>query len=266
MRKMLLTIALIAMIIIFGVVAVNGINIGNITVWGFNQIKEENQNLKDKNDKLSNLVDKEYPRAISTVAESEKQLKATKEEYESQIALNSNSETSIAVATEKYEIEYLWTKIGNHAKDNDVDMKIDLTSSSVGTGYYKLNFTVTGSYVGITDFIYAIENDSKLGFKIDNFIMTQNTETTTTSSSKTNGTANSKVAEVKATFSCDEVGINIQSIEKQTVTQSQNTTNTTNTTKTTSSSSAKSNTTSSTTSTGTATKAASNAIDEATGE
>lgn len=263
MRKILLTIALVAMIIIFGVVAVNGIHIGNLTVLGFTQIKEENKNLKDKNDKLSNLIDVEYPKAVASVEDAEKQLKTTKEEYESQIALNSNSGAGYAAATEKYEIEYLWTKIGNHAKDNDVDMKIDLTNSSVGTGFYKLNFTVTGSYVGITDFIYAIENDTKLGFKIDDFVMTQNT-LTTTSSSKSNTTENSKVAEVKATFSCDEVGINIQSIEKQTDTQEEKTA--TNTTNTTSANTSKSNTTSGTTSTANATKAASNAIDEAVGE
>ena len=253
MRKMLLTIALVAMIIIFGVVAVNGINIGNITVWGFNQIREGKQYLKDKNDKLTNLVDTEYPKQIEAVAESETQLKTAKEEYESQVALNSDSENGFTAATEKYEIEYLWTKIGNHAKDNDVEMKIDLTNSSIGTGYYKLNFTVTGSYVGITDFIYAIENDSKLGFKIDDFVMTQNTQTNT-SSDKNSEVEDSKVTEVKATFSCDEVGINIQSIEKQADTQEEE-----DTTNTTSDNTSKSNTTSDT-------KTASNLLDEETDE
>lgn len=257
MRKMLLTIALIAMIIIFGNVAINGLDKGDLTIWGISQIKEENENLKNKNNNLSNLVNVEYPKALASIKESEKQLKASKDEYESQIALNSSYETNFFVATEKYEIEYLWTKIGNHAKDNDVDMKIDLTNSNIGTGYYKLNFTVTGTYVGVTDFIYSIENDSKLGFKIDSFVMTQN-EVTTTSSSKNNVTESSSgVAEVKATFSCDEVGINIQSIEKQTSTQSQTTT---------SSSSSTSNTANSTTSTAQATKVASDLIDEKTGE
>ena len=34
-----------------------------------------------------------------------------------------------------------------------------------------LNFTVTGEYIDITNFIYSIENDDKLKFEISNFTM-----------------------------------------------------------------------------------------------
>ncbi len=118
-------------------------------------------------------------------------------------------------------------------------MKIDLTNSSMGQGYYKLNFTAIGSYVGITDFIYSIENDSKLGFKIDNFVMTQNDESTSKSS---NTTKKANQTLVKATFSCDEVAINIKSIEQNTDTNT-DTKNNTNTTNTTENNTTKSNTT-----------------------
>ena len=37
---------------------------------------------------------------------------------------------------------------------------------------YNIGFTVTGKYSNITQFIYDIENDSKLGFKIEDFNMT----------------------------------------------------------------------------------------------
>ena len=190
MRKILLIVLSVIVVILFGVVYFKGIHIGSTNVLGLNEIKQENQKVKDKNNQLSSKVDTEYPNAVKAVETAEKSLKTTKEEYESQIALSTNPETGYIATTEKYEIEFLWTKLGNHAKDNDVDMKIELTNSSTATGLYKLNFTVTGSYVGITDFIYAIENDSKLGFKIDNFVMTQGT----------------------ATFSCDEIAINLQSV------------------------------------------------------
>lgn len=232
MRKIIFIILTVIMVIVMGVVAVNGIGFAN--VLGIKQIKEENQKIKSKNDELSNLIDVKYPNEVQSLEEAEKQLKTTKEEYESQIALNADSGTGYLATTEKYEIEFLWTRIGNHALDNDVDIKIDLTNSST-SGLYKLNFEVTGSYVGITDFIYSIENDSKLGFKIDNFVATANVVTTTSDT-------DNKVAAVKATFSCDEVGINVQSIESQTSTSSDtttnataetNNTNTTNTTNTT---------------------------------
>ena len=231
MRKILFITATIVMIFIFGFVLVKGFEMGDLIVFGYSAIKDRNEDVKKQNDELTEMVEVKYPNELKTVDEAEKALKSKKEEYESLIALGSEDGSGYTAAIEKYEIEYLWTRIGNHAKDNDVDMKIDLTNSSMGSGFYKLNFTITGSYVGITDFIYSIENDSRLGFKIDNFVMTPDGS-----------------AQVKATFSCDEIGINLQSIDTQTAssptqtteknttgntTNSSNTANTTNSTNTT---------------------------------
>lgn len=220
MRKVLFITATIVMIFIFGFVLVKGFEMGDLTVFGYNAIKQRNEEVKKQNDELTEMVEVKYPNELKTVDEAEKALKSKKEEYESLIALGSEDGSGYTAAIEKYEIEYLWTRIGNHAKDNDVDMKIDLTNSSMGSGFYKLNFTITGSYVGITDFIYSIENDSRLGFKIDSFVMTPDGG-----------------SQVKATFSCDEIGINLQSIDTQNATSPSqtagNTTNTSNTTNTT---------------------------------
>lgn len=220
MRKVLFITATIVMIFIFGFVLVKGFEMGDLTVFGYNAIKQRNEDAKKQNDELTEMVEVKYPNTLKTVDDAEKALKSKKEEYESLIALGSEEGSGYTAAIEKYEIEYLWTRIGNHAKDNDVDMKIDLTNSSMGSGFYKLNFTITGSYVGITDFIYSIENDSRLGFKIDNFVMTPDGG-----------------SQVKATFSCDEIGINLQSIDTQNATSPSqtagNTTNTSNTTNTT---------------------------------
>lgn len=70
-------------------------------------------------------------------------------------------------------------------------MDIKANTTSQATGYYDLNFEATGSYVSVTDFIYDIENDSSLGFKIEGFKMAPGG----------NG--------VKATFICTNIAINI---------------------------------------------------------
>ena len=57
--------------------------------------------------------------------------------------------------------------------------------------YYDLNFVATGDYVGITDFIYDIENDSSLGFKIEGFKMEPDGD------------------RVKTSFNCTNIAINI---------------------------------------------------------
>ena len=41
--------------------------------------------------------------------------------------------------------------------------------AGVDASKYNLNFTVRGPYIGISDFIYSIENDPVLGFKIESF-------------------------------------------------------------------------------------------------
>ena len=61
-----------------------------------------------------------------------------------------------------------------------------------------MKFTATGEYVGITDFIYDIENDSSLGFKIEEFKLLP--ATTQQSDGKTN---------LSATFTCKNIAINI---------------------------------------------------------
>ena len=75
--------------------------------------------------------------------------------------------------TKTYTIEYLWSQVGNHATKEGVVTKMELTSSNLSeTGYKNLNFTVTGNYLAITNFISDLENDTSLDFTIDNFDMT----------------------------------------------------------------------------------------------
>ena len=101
-----------------------------------------------------------------------KKLKEEKQNYQDMTAISSDGETQAVNQIEKYEIETLWVKLGNHATSEGVVMKMDVTSGSSGAqGSYNLNFTVTGGYVEIEDVISSIENDSTLGFKIEEFKM-----------------------------------------------------------------------------------------------
>ena len=91
----------------------------------------------------------------------------------------------------------MWTKIGNFARDENVVIKMDLVQSGSSSNLYTLNFTVTGEYSSITNFIYDIENDSKLGFKIDEFKM---------------GAADAST--LSATFSCKEIPIIVGTVDQ----------------------------------------------------
>ena len=112
-------------------------------------------------------------------------------------------------------------RIENHAKSEGVTMKMLVTRSSSGAeNAYDLNFTATGTYTGIEEFVTGIEDDSKLGFKIENFSMV---------ASSNNG------EEVEATFVCKNITIKGLSNSTVTTTTTQVDTTNTNTTNTNSS-------------------------------
>lgn len=69
-------------------------------------------------------------------------------------------------------------KLGSYATKEGVTLKWDVSSTGVNNKY-TLNFTTTGSYVGVISYIYALENDSDLAFRIENFKMTASGENVT---------------------------------------------------------------------------------------
>lgn len=66
--------------------------------------------------------------------------------------------------------------------------------------HYNLKFTATGSYISITDFISAIENDTILGFKIEEFKMVPNIIEDKTNKNNSGNT-------LKGTFTCKNIAI-----------------------------------------------------------
>jgi len=206
MRKILLALVMCLILVISIIVIAIGINAGIISVWGVKQIRQENFDIDKSNAELKETVEKAYPNAVKGIEKNAKDMQTSKTEYESKVILLSNSE--YYMQTEEYEIEFLWTKIGNYAVDNNVEMKIEVTKSNL-EGRYDLNFTVDGDYSNITQFIYDIENDSKLGFKIENFKMVSGA----TQSSSDSEESKDKKYGVKGTFSCKEIKLNINEEE-----------------------------------------------------
>ena len=74
-----------------------------------------------------------------------------------------------------YDVDFLWTAIGNYGTEEGISLKFDITrsmSSYLESQNYTmcdLKFTVSGEYIALTDFIYDLEDDNKLGFEISDF-------------------------------------------------------------------------------------------------
>lgn len=224
MRKVLLSVLAVLILIATIFFMVNGLN--KINVKGFSGLDEKNNQVENKILELSNAITVKYTQAESNQKATANKLIDSKTEYENQAYLSNTYKSSYASKLETYDIDYLWTKLGNYAKEEGVVIKIDVTSSSASSNLYDLNFTVAGTYVGATDFIYDIENDSKLGFKIDNFAMSSNT-----------------TAEVTASFICKDIPIKVGDVEATSNAESsENTTNNKPSSKTTNRTNAASNT------------------------
>lgn len=204
MRKILFILLIILLLVGAGLTISNGFELGNFQVWGVKSIIAENETIDNKNQELSDLVSSTYPSSLAKLNIESETLASTKKEYEDTAILVSNSK--YYMQTEKYEIEFLWTKIGNYAQDNNVQIKIDVVNSSA-EGLYDLKFIIAGEYIDVTQFIYDIENDSKLGFKIEDFSMIAVIE-------KDEETGKDKIVGVQGTFLCKEIGINIETIDK----------------------------------------------------
>lgn len=170
MRKILLMIIII-LLLVFGYVSLTkGIQIGGLQISSIMQIDENSKLLETKTEELNSLIDLEYPKKMTELKEASNKMQDAKKKYLDETNLSTDEEIQNALQIESYDIERLWAKLGNHATSEGVNLKLVLNSSLSGSKDTKdLAFTVDGSYIGITNFVYAIEDDSELDFRIYNF-------------------------------------------------------------------------------------------------
>lgn len=169
MRKILI-IVLIVLLLIAGYFSIfKGLNIFGVEIPSVFRIKDKSDNLDVQLEKLSTLTSVDRPKAMNDLNTSAKQLVIAREEYNDKVLYSSEEEIRQATQGIEYEMEYLWTKVGNHATKNGIILKMTVGGSSSGiSGLYDLSFVATGKYVSISEFIAALENDSSLNFKIEN--------------------------------------------------------------------------------------------------
>ena len=214
MRKILLSLVTIFLLGFAIYIAIYGLNLGSIEIKSIPAIKEENAKLEQKITNASKLRNTDYTQSIASLENAYKKLMTEKDNYEQMLALgvDENGETLNKIA--EYETEKLWVTLGNYAKKEGVDWKMDVTSNNSISKTYDLNFTVTGGYIQIIDFLYDMERDTTLVFKIENFKMVPGSTTD----------------ELVATFTCKDIKVNIsENLNTTTTNENTNTNTSTNT-------------------------------------
>ena len=226
--KKLLILILIALLVLLGYfIIIQGVGTeGSLQILGIKGIQAKNAELEQKIQEATSLAEKDYQSVLSEIKQNTQSFEDAKKRYEDNVIINEGGE--VETLSKPYDIETLWVRLGNHATSqgaNIQEMKVN-NSTTGAEGTYDLDFTITGSYICITDFISAIENDSTLGFKIEEFNM------------RPSG------SELQATFTCKDISINKDELnENVVVTTTDNTTNNTNATGNTSNTTNTTNTT-----------------------
>lgn len=177
MRKILLGLIAILLAAFAVYIAYNGTAIAGIEINSISAIKEENVKLDKKIENASKLRNTDYPQNVSLLENAYKKLVTEQESYEQILALGVDENGQTLNKIQEYEIERIWVVVGNYAKKQGVDLKLDVTSNNSISGTYDLKFTVTGGYIQITDFLYDVERDTTLAFKIENYKMVPGSST-----------------------------------------------------------------------------------------
>jgi len=221
MRKLLLGMIAIILLAFSVYIAIYGVSLGGLEINSIPAIKEENAKLETKIQNATKLRNTDYAQKTSLLDKSYKKLISEKESYEQILALGVDENGQPLNKIQEYEVEKIWITMGNYAKKQGVDLKLDVTSNNSISKTYDLNFSVLGGYVQITDFLYDIERDATLVFKLENFKLVpgENTEV------------------LLGTFTCKDVKLNVTesnsssaSTSKDKITTNDTKTNTTNTT------------------------------------
>lgn len=173
MKKLLISVLIVLLIVLAYFAIFQGISLGIINILSVKQVSEKNDELDNQISQANMLIKKEYPTKQENLSSEVSTLLKRKEEYFNIAKISTESEIEKANTEETYLLEYLWVRVGRHARFKGVNIEMVFSSANAGEqNMQDLKFTVQGQYVGIIEFIYALEDDSELNFRIENFKMT----------------------------------------------------------------------------------------------
>ena len=170
MKNILITVISLLLTALIIICMVKGLTIGDFNILSIASIKEGSLDLDNAIEELNNLKNVTYKKKVDDLKTTTKSLTTAKQKYLDLASVSTDQEIQEANLEQTYAMEYLWNKVGSYATREGVTLKWDVSSTGVNNEY-TLNFTTTGSYVGVISYIYALENDSDLSFRIENFKM-----------------------------------------------------------------------------------------------
>lgn len=170
MRKILFSVLIVLLVILAYFTIFQGISIGSFQILSTGGIVELNNKLTTEIEEANTKIKSDYQNKEQELSQSVATLLENKESYYRVANVSTENEINEANTEETYNIEYLWLRVGRHARSEGVNLKMDVINGNNADSTLKnLSFTVVGQYVAIIDFVSALEDDSELSFTIENF-------------------------------------------------------------------------------------------------
>ena len=181
MRKKLIKSLLFITLIMFIILMVLGLQDKDCGIKSYIELQQKTRQSHMTVQKLQNKNTSEYKAKKMDLIEASNEYKIKKEEYEKLIPIIQGVGSIENKKFDLYDIDFLWTIIGNYATEEGVVLQFDITSDSKDINFEdkdyelcNLNFSVIGEYLAIVNFIYDLEDDERLNFEISNFILEKN--------------------------------------------------------------------------------------------
>ena len=146
----------------------------SIPTYTYKQVEAKHEALNGEIAKLNDLNTRQFNEAKQGINDAVKLYEEKKSEYET---LAEEQRNMAYDSTDLYDLDFIWTKVGNYASSHNVVLKLDIIKSATATTESNeyvicdLEFNCVGEYIGITDFIYDVEDDDRFKFEISDFNM-----------------------------------------------------------------------------------------------
>lgn len=183
MKKTIMFVLIIVLLVIAYFVMFQSLNIGSFKIESIEGIKKLDETLQEEIMVATEKTARTYPNEVQTLKEASKKLVIAKNNYEK---INKSGELGV-IQVKVYKIEYLWTILGNYAKDHNLKAKFEL----IGTNQkdiYDLGFELIGDYEDIVDYLSDVEKNDAFNFKITEFALEPYTKIYTTEIKKNQNT------------------------------------------------------------------------------
>lgn len=165
-----LALVLILLIVATTWITLDTFSIGDISLLSISDMQAKKQELEVETANLI-TVTSTFDLSKTNLEDAQDKYKEVRDEYNS-ISQSDIETIKEATKEDHYYVEWLWIVLGEYAEDNNLELNvIDPRKGTEESAQGTLQIKLLGRYQDIANFVFEVENDAELKFKLDNMVM-----------------------------------------------------------------------------------------------